>query len=976
MDNERSERPERRTAFVARELRQYDIDIAALQETRRAGEGQLTETGAGYTFFWKGKEENEQIIHGVGFAIKNELVRNLEELPIGVNERLMTLRLKLNSNDQATVISAYAPTLLAEPEDKEIFYYTLDSVLSQVPRSHKIILLGDFNARVGRDHSVWGNVIGKEGEGNANSNGVQLLTKCAEHQLMITNTLFRQKNRNKTSWRHPRSRHWHMIDYIIIRSCDRKDVLITKTMTSSDECWTDHRLIRSSMSFVLRPKQRKAKKQKRTKYNLIRLDLPEKRDEFQTKMSEALLNVENTSVECLWTGLKTAIKTTCDETLGILKRQNEDWFDDNDAEVEQMIAEKRKRFSVWQNDIRNESKKQQYHEMRSKVQHQVREMKNNWWEQKALEMQVLSDSNNSRAFFAATKKIYGPTSLGARPVAGKDGTLHKDMVGIRDRWREHFCELLNQNPSVNNAEVEKLPQFPVNDHLDEPPTPEEVVTAIRAMKNGKAVGPDGIPTEVYKAAGTDLAEKLHVLFTRIWEEEVIPCDLRDALIVRIFRKGEKTKCGNYRGISLLSIAGKILARILACRLTPIAEEILPESQCGFRPARGTVDMIFSARQIQEKCREQHRDLYMAFIDLAKAFDSVDRPTLWKILSRIGCSEKYIKIVRLLHDNMSASVLIDGEATESFEVKTGVKQGCVIAPTLFSIFISAVLYLVTERLPRGIDMQYRMDGKLFNLRRLRAKTLITHMTILELQYADDIAIMTHTEEDLQAAMDAFSQAYNALGLTLNARKTKVLFQPSPDNIHERHQPEITAGGQCLSSVDHFTYLGSCLSCKVDLDAEIQACLHSASGAFGRLRTRVFDNRDIYINTKINVYKAIILPTLLYGSEAWTTYSRHLKSLEKYHQRCLRRILNIKWQDRRTNSSVLEEANVTSIESIIIKNQLRWAGHIVRMPMSRLPKKILYGELSNGKRNQGGQRKRFKDNLKRNLKQCAINTEDWE
>ena len=226
------------------------------------------------------------------------------------------------------------------------------------------------------------------------------------------------------------------------------------------------------------------------------------------------------------------------------------------------------------------------------------------------------------------------------------------------------------------------------------------------------------------------------------------------------------------------------------------------------------------------------------------------------------------------------------------------------------------------------------------------------------------------------MDAFSQAYNALGLTLNARKTKVLFQPSPDNIHERHQPEITAGGQCLSSVDHFTYLGSCLSCKADLDAEIQARLHSASGAFGRLRTRVFDNRDIYINTKIKVYKAIILPTLLYGSEAWTTYSRHLKSLEKYHQRCLRRILNIKWQDRRTNSSVLEEANVTSIESIIIKNQLRWAGHIVRMPMSRLPKKILYGELSNGKRNQGGQRKRFKDNLKRNLKQCAINTEDWE
>lgn len=172
MDTENSERPERRTAFVARELRQYNIDITVLQETRRAGEGQLTEKGAGYTFFWKGKEENEQRIHGVGFAVKNELIRNLEELPLGVSERLMTLRLKLKSNQQATVISAYAPTLQAEPEDKEIFYSTPDSVLTQIPSNHKIILLGDFNARVGRDHSVWENVIGKEGEGNANSNGI------------------------------------------------------------------------------------------------------------------------------------------------------------------------------------------------------------------------------------------------------------------------------------------------------------------------------------------------------------------------------------------------------------------------------------------------------------------------------------------------------------------------------------------------------------------------------------------------------------------------------------------------------------------------------------------------------------------------------------------------------------------------------------------------------------------------------------
>jgi len=101
-------------------------------------------------------------------------------------------------------------------------------------------------------------------------------------------------------------------------------------------------------------------------------------------------------------------------------------------------------------------------------------------------------------------------------------------------------------------------------------------------------------------------------------------------------------------------------------------------------------MIFAAWQIQEKCLEQHRDLFMAFIDLKKAFDTVHRQTLWKVLGKIGCINKLITIIRILHDNMKASVLVDGDHSKEFPVNTGIKQGCVIAPTLFSIFLTAVL----------------------------------------------------------------------------------------------------------------------------------------------------------------------------------------------------------------------------------------------------------------------------------------------
>ena len=125
-------------------------------------------------------------------------------------------------------------------EVKDKFYDDLDSVISAAPRTDKLILLGDFNARVGTDHQTWEGVIEFEGVGKCNSNRL-LLLKCAEHELLITNTVFRLPTRRKTSWMHPRSKHWHLIDYVIVRNKDRQDVRVTKTVWS--DCWTGHRLV-------------------------------------------------------------------------------------------------------------------------------------------------------------------------------------------------------------------------------------------------------------------------------------------------------------------------------------------------------------------------------------------------------------------------------------------------------------------------------------------------------------------------------------------------------------------------------------------------------------------------------------------------------------------------------------------------------------------------------------------------------------
>ena len=164
----------------------------------------------------------------------SHLVSKLSGLPKGINDRLMTLRLLLSGKRHATIVSAYASTIINPDEAKDKFYDDLDSVISAAPRTDKFILLGDFNARVGTDHQTWEGMIRSEGVGRCNSNGLLLLRKCAEHELLITNTIFRLQTRRKTSWMHPRSKHWYLIDYVIVRRKDRQEVRVIKTMCGAD----------------------------------------------------------------------------------------------------------------------------------------------------------------------------------------------------------------------------------------------------------------------------------------------------------------------------------------------------------------------------------------------------------------------------------------------------------------------------------------------------------------------------------------------------------------------------------------------------------------------------------------------------------------------------------------------------------------------------------------------------------------------
>lgn len=955
----------RKTAIINNELLRLKVDIAALQETRLAESGFLKEKD--YTFFWQGKSTEERREHGVGFAVRNTLLEMVEPSDKG-SERLLSLRLHTSAGP-VTLISAYAPTLTSTPEAKDEFYTNLNDVIKNINSNEHLVLLGDFNARVGADHNSWPSCLGYFGVGKINENGQRLLELCSYYGLCVTNSYFQTKPQHRVSWRHPRSKHWHQLDLVIVRRTGLKHVLLTRSYHSAD-CDSDHSLVRCKIK--LQPKKLHcAKQEKKLRIDTSKMQHSEKLEVFTKALADALSDgyLCNTA-SASWNHLCEAIQKSALATYGRKTSKNCDWFDAKSAELTPVIEAKRAAFAEYKRSPDGKNLKA-LRSARSKVQQTARRCANEYWQELSQDIQKAAETGNTRGMYEGIKKALGPTQSKTAPLKTICGEVITDKNKKMERWVEYYSELYSRETIVVSSALDVIDSLPIMEKLDTEPTLAELSKAINSLACGKAPGNDGIPPDLIRHCKSTLLQPLFNILCQCWREGGVPQDMRDAKIVTLYKnKGDRSDCNNYRGISLLCIVGKLYARVLLARLQQLAERVYPESQHGFRAERSTVDMIFSLRQLQEKCREQQKPLYVAFIDLTKAFDLVSRDGLFNILLKIGCPPKLHSMIRSFHDGMKATIQYDGNTSEQFDIKSGVKQGCVLAPTLFGIFFSLLLKHAFGNSTEGVYMHTRSDGRLYNIARLRAKTKVRKIIIRDMLFADDAAVSSHTEHDLQCLMDRFAQACKDFGLTINLKKTNVLGQDVDIS------PVITIDNYELEVVHQFTYLGSTISDNMSLDTEINKRIGKATTTLGRLTTRVWENPKLTTQTKMAVYRACIVSTLLYGSESWTIYAKQEKKLNSYHMRCLRRILGISWNDKVPNSQVLACAGLPTMYTLLRQCRLRWLGHVRRMEDGRIPKDILYGELAHSKRPQGRPQLRYKDVCKRDMKALDINIETWE
>ncbi|XP_061429967.1 uncharacterized protein LOC133356450 [Lethenteron reissneri] len=560
-----------------------------------------------------------------------------------VSPRILWARLPINQRRGVVVVITYAPTEDEHPwrdagkaDESDAFYDLLSQVLAKVATRDRVILLGDFNARVGHDAGTWSGVIGRHGPDQLNNNGRRLLDFCAAHGLVITNTLFRHRRIHTTSWIHAGSKQEHLLDYIVTDQRMRAHVLDTRTYRGAD-LPSDHRLV------------------------IYKMRLPffhsgggcTPRIPFQPKVAWSQLADESCKREfhhCLqlglassptppdvdgkWERFKTVTHAAAMAALGTRSRPpQKPWLTE---EVFRLIEKKRQAHSHRLQHPTSENE-EVYRSLRSEVRRAVRRCKDGWWSRVAEEMESASVARDHKSLFNSIKKV----TCSATPITiirGKNGDPISDPQEQVCRFAEHFCEVLGEGNSLSQENImaqsgdnpaeaavpQILEEVTPCEWLAEVPAVEEVLRAIRSLRPGKAPGRDDLPSEMLREGGVCAQTALYDIITTVWTTGRVPQDWKDALVVPLFKKGDRTDCNNYRGISLLSVPGKVLARIIQYRLARHAEERLAEPQCGFRKGRSCTDAIFSVRLLQQRCREFQKDLHLCFIHLVKAYDTIRR----------------------------------------------------------------------------------------------------------------------------------------------------------------------------------------------------------------------------------------------------------------------------------------------------------------------------------------------------------------
>ena len=489
-----------------------------------------------------------------------------------------------------------------------------------------------------------------------------------------------------------------------------------------------------------------------------------------------------------------------------------------------------------------------------------------------------------------------------------------------------------------------------------PFTINEVRAAIRKMKDNRAGDKKGAIAEMFKVGIKVCDQELTDIMNSIRTSHQVPTSWKEIKMKALYkRKGKREKCKNSRPISMTDIAYKIMAQVILHRLTQVMEPMLLDEHNGFRRGRSISDAIHTLQRLVEKFRNINQPLFCAFLDIKQAYDSVPRELLFRIMKEYyKIDPELVDLIEALYQGTEARIHVDDHQSPPFPLPSGVKQGCVMSPLLFTIFID---FIIRQALPvlrdHGVKLQYIDDlidavyqgVPVGDEERDRIYTRI----ITAIIYADDIAILSRSHEGLTIMLTHLNSLFTKYGLTVCMTKSKYMNIGAPTIIptHPQGLPPIHIPGGYIDHTEEQVYLGTVISADGTATANVDRCIKLAWHIFN-LNAHFLRNKKIAVAVRETVFQVTVMARLLYGAENWVLPPGNVKAIREVHNKMITSMIRLPYKDRLRIPYAERRArfaNTPCVEDLLRRRQIRYAGHLLRMHDSqpRLPSITLTGRL---------------------------------
>ena len=899
---------------LVKEVERMNIDIMGICETRWKESGSYS-TGE-YQFFFSGGDHHT---NGTGLLLKKTVARSV----IGfwpLSDRVMMIKIQATPFN-INLIQTYMPTSEHQDEEVECIYEEIEKCLKYTKKNEIVLVQGDFNAKVGNNSmSKW---VGKYALGVQNERGEQLIDFAEKHQMVITNTWYQHPKRNIYTWKSPGDCHRNQIDYILINNRFRNVIKDAKTLPGADINSDHNPVVIKAQVKLKRPTKAKVKEQLNT-------DMLQK-EEFKTKYAvevdniyeilttEDTFQVNEEETDREWNKIQKAMQDAASNILPKKERQTKNqWMTD---EILDKMNLRR--------NLKN-SDKEKYYKINKEIEKMCKDAKSEWWDQNCKEIEELDAQNRSKELHRKIKSITGKKkrSNASKCIENKNGEMLFEDEEIVNRWVEYIQELYDDQRG-------EPPEVAVDEEDQLPFLPEELENAIKHMKNGKAPGTDKIRTEMIKSLSEKGKEHLLKLLNHIYTSGNIPKTMNESIFERLPKKPKTTKCTEYRTLSLMSHILKLLLIMILRRIRPSIEQNISLTQSGFMMGKGTREGLFNIRTIMERYLDLNKDIYICFIDYEKAFDRVNHQKMIEsMLTTTTIDPKIIKIITNLYWSQEAFVRTEDGLSKPIYIRRGVRQGCILSPTLFNLYTEIIFKSIEEA--KGVS--------------------IGGVNINNLRYADDTALIAENEKDLQRLLDLVNEKGKIYGMKMNAKKTKTMLVSK--SKQEFPSIKIVIDNVNIEEVKEFKYLGQTITSDGSCKREVITRIAIAKQAFNSIQG-VLTSRKISLERRFRILKCYVTSVLTYGAETWTITKYLEKRLKAFEIWCMRRILKISWKERKTNKEVLKLAKQKrTLLTDIMKRKNRFFGHTIRH--NNFQTTLLEGKI-NGKRGRGRPRKAWVDDI---------------